>query len=50
MPAASDQYTKVEKYIYWLLLLTIAVIPLQQDVAAAMVAVTGCLGLITDCP
>lgn len=45
MPAASDQYTKVEKYIYWLLLLTIAVIPLQQDVAAAMVAVTGCLGL-----
>lgn len=46
MIVAAGQYARLGKYVYWLLLLTIAVIPLQQEVAAVMVAVTGCCGLI----
>ena len=45
MAAAAEKYACLEKYVYWLLLFTIAVIPLQQEVTAALVAVTGICGL-----
>ncbi|WP_455651253.1 O-antigen ligase family protein [Phascolarctobacterium sp.] len=45
MAAAAEKYARLEKYVYWLLLFTIAVIPLQQEVTAALVAVTGVCGL-----
>ena len=34
MTAAAVKYANLEKYVYWLLLATIAVIPLQQEVAS----------------
>ena len=37
MTAAAVKYANLEKYVYWLLLATIAVIPLQQEVSSAMV-------------
>ena len=46
MTAAAVKYANLEKYVYWLLLATIAVIPLQQEVSSAMVAVTGFSGFI----
>ena len=46
MTAAAVKYANLEKYVYWLLLATIAVIPLQQEVSSAMVAVTGFGGFI----
>ena len=46
MTAAAVKYANLEKYVYWLLLATIAVIPLQQEVSAAMVAITGISGFI----
>ena len=38
MAAAAEKYARLEKYVYWLLLFTIAVIPLQQEVTAALAA------------
>ena len=46
MTAEAVKYANLEKYVYWLLLATIAVIPLQQEVSSAMVAVTGFSGFI----
>lgn len=42
---AAAKFADLEKYVYWLLLLTVTIIPLQQDVTAALVAVTGTFGL-----
>lgn len=45
MTNALSNYAALEKYVYWQLLVTLAIIPLQQEAAAVMVAVTGCVGI-----
>lgn len=45
MAVVAAKYAVLERYVYWLLLLTIAVIPLNQDFTAIMIAITGCMGL-----
>ncbi len=46
MLEVADKYGYLEKYVYWLLLFTVAIIPLQQEFTAVMVAATGLFGFV----
>lgn len=46
MVKQSNNYAALEKYVYWLLLIVMAIIPLQQEVTAIMILIVTCFGLL----